>query len=105
MDAKVIVEVTCPYCHSKIMMKKKVGLSSMTINAPKMIVVKNLISYLILTKIPKPINSFMSPRIEARKKQFIKINQTRKKTNLIFKGEKPYMVKINTKHQIIITTI
>lgn len=35
MDAKVIVEVTCPYCHSKIMMKKKVGLSSMTIKCPQ----------------------------------------------------------------------
>lgn len=35
MDARVIVEVTCPYCHSKIMMKKKVGLSSMTIKCPQ----------------------------------------------------------------------
>ena len=35
MDAKVIVEVTCPYCHIKIMMKKKVGLSSMTIKCPQ----------------------------------------------------------------------
>ena len=34
MDTKVIVEVVCPYCQSKVMMKKKVEVSSTTFNCP-----------------------------------------------------------------------
>lgn len=67
MDAKVIVEVTCPYCHSKIMMKKKVGLSSMTIKCPQNDCGKELNIIFDTNKILKSINSFMSPMIEARK--------------------------------------
>lgn len=96
MDAKVIVEVTCPYCHSKIMMKKKVGLSSMTIKCPQNDCGKELNIIFDTNKNPQTYKFIYESKDRGKKKQFIKINQTRKKTNLIFKGEKLYMVKINT---------
>ena len=34
MDTKVIIEVVCPYCGSKIMMKKKVEVTSKTLTCP-----------------------------------------------------------------------
>lgn len=34
MDTKVIVEVVCPYCHSKIIMRKKTEVASMKVTCP-----------------------------------------------------------------------
>ena len=34
MDTRVIIDVICPHCHSKLTMRKKVEVSSMNINCP-----------------------------------------------------------------------
>ena len=34
MDTKVIIEVVCPHCHSKLMMKKKPEVTSKVVKCP-----------------------------------------------------------------------
>jgi hypothetical protein len=80
MDAKVIVEVTCPYCHSKIMMKKKVGLSSMTIKCPQNDCGKELNIIFDTNKNPQTYKFIYESKDRGKKKTIYK-NQSDKEEN------------------------
>lgn len=80
MDAKVIVEVTCPYCHSKIMMKKKVGLSSMTIKCPQNDCGKELNIIFDTNKNPQTYKFIYKSKDRGKKKTIYK-NQSDKEEN------------------------
>lgn len=53
MDTKVIIEVVCPYCGSKIMMKKKVEVTSKTLTCPSNCCGKELKIVFDVTKDPQ----------------------------------------------------
>lgn len=69
MDTKVIVEVVCPHCQSKVMMKKKVEASSITFNCPGKGCGKKLHVVFDVTKDPQTYEVVGEPGENEKKKK------------------------------------
>ena len=69
MDTKVIVEVICPYCQSKVMMKKKVEVSSLTFNCPEKSCGKKLHVVFDVAKDPQTYEILDDSDVNAKKKK------------------------------------
>lgn len=69
MDTKVVVEVVCPHCQSKVMMKKKVEVSSLTFNCPGKGCGKKLYVVFDVTKDPQTYEVVDESGENAKKKE------------------------------------
>lgn len=68
MDTKVIIEVVCPHCHSKLMMKKKPEVTSKIVKCPGNGCGKELHIVFDVTKDPQ-IYQIIDEKIEEKKKR------------------------------------
>ena len=69
MDTRVIIDVICPHCHSKLTMRKKVEVSSMNINCPGKDCGKKLHIVFDITKDPQTYEIVDESEEKSKKKK------------------------------------
>lgn len=77
MNSKVIVEVICPYCHGKVIMKKKAELKNYTFNCPVKNCGRKLQVVFDITKDPQTyeVIAVSSENIKKRKEETVYSNK------------------------------
>lgn len=69
MDTRIIIDVICPYCHSKLTMRKKVEVPSMTLNCPNSSCGKVLHILFDTSKDPQTYEVVDNADVKVRKKK------------------------------------